>query len=127
VVVDWPREATSAPVQPHSPGNVRLGPPTGSFGGFTIEEIGRVVMPHMASFRACYQQELQRTPGIHGTLHVHIQIGGDGHVQAVDTAAPDSTLHSDAVARCVMGHIESLRFPDKGGIASLNYAFEFTQ
>jgi hypothetical protein len=124
VVVNWPPEETSEPVKP---GNVRLDPPTGSLGGFTLEEIGRVVVPRMGNFRACYQRELQRTPGIHGTLHVHIQIGRDGHVQAVDTAAPDSTLHSDAVAHCVIGHIESLRFPDKGGIASLNYAFEFTQ
>lgn len=121
VIVDWPPEVTSAPVI------LRFDPPSGSSGGLTIEDIQRVVDARMAAFHACYQNELRRAPGIHGTLLVRLQIGGGGQVQAVDTAAPGSTLHSDAVAQCVTSQVKHLRFPAKGSIALVSYPFEFTQ
>jgi hypothetical protein len=102
--------------------------PSGDFGGLTAEEIDRVVKARSGVFRACYQKELNHTPGIGGKLLIHFKIGGDGVVQAGSTAtASGSTLRNDAVEQCVKSNVNRLKFPAKGGIANVNYPFVFTQ
>ncbi|HEU4729274.1 MAG TPA: AgmX/PglI C-terminal domain-containing protein [Kofleriaceae bacterium] len=102
--------------------------PAGDFGGLTAEEIDRVVKARAGIFRACYQKELNHTPGIGGKLVIHFKIGGDGTVQAGNTStAGGSTLRNDAVESCVKSNVNRLRFPAKGGIANVNYPFVFTQ
>ena len=108
---------------------VAFAEPSGDFGGLTAEEIDRVVKASRGLFRACYQKELNHTPGIGGKLVVHFRIGGDGRVQSANTAtASGTTLHNDAVEQCVKRNINTmLHFPAKGGIANVNYPFVFTQ
>ncbi|TMQ09974.1 MAG: AgmX/PglI C-terminal domain-containing protein [Deltaproteobacteria bacterium] len=108
---------------------VAFAEPSGDFGGLTAEEIDRVVKASRGLFRACYQKELNHTPGIGGKLVVHFRIGGDGRVQSANTAtASGTTLHNDAVEQCVKRNINTmLYFPAKGGIANVNYPFVFTQ
>ena len=102
--------------------------PSGDFGGLTAEEIDRVVKARAGVFRACYQKELNHTPGIGGKLIIHFKIGGDGTVQAGNTAtAGSSTMHNDTVEQCVKSNVNRLKFPAKGGIANVNYPFVFTQ
>lgn len=140
VVVEWSPEIPSSPDKPlpgsgsvtstDAPGAVHVAfdPPTGDFGGLTVDEIQHVIEAQIGVFRACYQKELLHTPGIRGKLVVRIQIGGDGRGQAVDSPASSaSTLHSEAVAQCVISQIDRLRFPAKNHMASVTYAFEFTQ
>ena len=68
------------------------------------------------------------SPGVAGTLVVHIAITGDGLVHAVDRPAADTgTLSSEAVARCVIDHIKQLRFPAKGRTANPTYAITLSQ
>jgi hypothetical protein len=79
-------------------------------------------------FRACYQKELNHTPGLGGKLIIHFKIGGDGVVQTGNTStAGGSTMHNDAVEQCVKSNVNRLKFPAKGGIANVNYPFVFTQ
>ncbi|HET7501062.1 MAG TPA: AgmX/PglI C-terminal domain-containing protein [Kofleriaceae bacterium] len=102
--------------------------PAGDFGGLTAEEIDRVVKARAGVFRACYQKELNHTPGIGGKLVIHFKIGGDGTVQAGNTStAGGSTLRNDGVESCVKSNVNRLKFPAKGGIANVNYPFVFTQ
>jgi hypothetical protein len=107
---------------------VAFSTPSGDFGGLTAEEIDRVVKARAGVFRACYQKELNRTPGIGGKLIIHFKIGGDGTVQAGNTATSGgSTMRNDTVEQCVKSNVNRLKFPAKGGIANVNYPFVFTQ
>jgi hypothetical protein len=110
------------------PVQVAFAEPSGDFGGLTAEEIDRVVKARAGVFRACYQKELNHTPGIGGKLLIHFKIGADGTVQAGNTStAGGSTLRNDAVEQCVKSNVNRLKFPAKGGVANVNYPFVFTQ
>jgi hypothetical protein len=110
------------------PVQVAFAEPSGDFGGLTAEEIDRVVKARAGIFRACYQKELNHTPGIGGKLLIHFKIGADGTVQAGNTTtASGTTLHNDAVEQCVKSNVNRLKFPAKGGVANVNYPFVFTQ
>ncbi len=110
------------------PVQVAFSEPSGDFGGLTAEEIDRVVKARAGIFRACYQKELNHTPGIGGKLLIHFKIGADGTVQAGNTTtASGSTLRNDAVEQCVKSNVNRLKFPAKGGVANVNYPFVFTQ
>jgi hypothetical protein len=109
-----------------SPGPGAVGP-SGDFGSLTADEIDRVITARAGVFRACYQKELNHTPGIGGKLIIHFRIGGDGAVKydSLGTAG-GSTLRNDDVERCVLVNVGHLRFPAKGGGASVIYPFVFT-
>jgi hypothetical protein len=103
---------------------VALQDPEGDFAGLTAEEINRVVKARAGVFKACYQHELNRSPGLGGKIVVHFVIGGDGVVKSAKTAG-GSTLRNDAVESCVTSNIMRLKFPAKGGQANVNYPFLF--
>jgi outer membrane biosynthesis protein TonB len=98
---------------------------SGDAGGYTEDEINRVVKAAAGRFRACYQKELNRTPGIGGKIVVRFKIGPDGGVQS---AAPTggSSLSNEAVQSCVARNVQMLRFPPKGAIANVTYPFVFS-
>lgn len=97
---------------------------SGDFSGLSKEEIDRVVKARAGVFRACYQKELNRSPGIGGKLIINFVIDSGGTVKSARTNG--GTLKSDAVESCVKGNIMRLKFPAKGG-AIVNYPFVFTQ
>ena len=110
------------------PVQVAFAAPSGDFDQLTAEEIDRVVRARAGVFRACYQKELNHTPGIGGKLVIHFKIGGDGVVQPGNTqTSSGSSLRNDAVEQCVKSNVNRLKFPAKGGIANVNYPFVFTQ
>jgi hypothetical protein len=96
----------------------------GDFGGLTAEEINRVVKARAGIFRACYQTELNRSPGLGGKLVVSFQIGGDGIVKSSKVSGASSMRNSN-VESCVKSNIMRLKFPAKGGLANVNYPFLF--
>jgi len=96
----------------------------GDFGGLTAEEINRVVKARAGIFRACYQGELNRNPGLGGKLVVAFQIGGDGIVKSAKISG-GSSMRNDNVESCVRSNIMRLKFPAKGGLANVNYPFLF--
>ncbi len=99
---------------------------TGDFGGYTEDEINRVVKARAGVFRACYQKELNRSPGLGGKLVVRFKIGADGSVQSAANAG-GSSLSNDAVESCVKSNVMRLKFPPKGAIANVTYPFVFSQ
>ncbi|HLL20923.1 MAG TPA: AgmX/PglI C-terminal domain-containing protein [Kofleriaceae bacterium] len=99
---------------------------TGDFGGYTEDEINRVVKARSGVFRACYQKELNRSPGIGGKLVMRFKIGADGAVQTAANAG-GSSLSNDAVEQCVKSNVMRLKFPPKGAIANVTYPFVFSQ
>ena len=110
------------------PIQVAFAAPSGDFDQLTAEEIDRVVRARAGVFRACYQKELNHTPGIGGKLVIHFKIGGDGVVQSGNTqTSSGSSLRNDAVEQCVKSNVNRLKFPAKGGIANVNYPFVFSQ
>lgn len=102
------------------------GDTSGDFGGLTAEEIDRVVRARAGIFKACYQKELNHSPGLGGKLVIHFKIAGDGTVSAANTGG-GSTLRNGAVESCVNGNVMRLKFPAKGGAANVNYPFVFSQ
>jgi hypothetical protein len=103
---------------------VRMEEATGDFNGLSKEEIDRVVKARAGVFRACYQKELNRSPGIGGKLVIHFVIAADGSVKSSSTQG--GSLRNEGVESCVKGNIMRLKFPAKGG-AIVNYPFVFTQ
>lgn len=103
---------------------VRMEEATGDFNGLSKEEIDRVVKARAGVFRACYQKELNRSPGIGGKLVIHFVIAADGTVKS--SATQGGSLRNEGVESCVKGNIMRLKFPAKGG-AIVNYPFVFTQ
>ena len=104
--------------------SVKLEEPTGDFNGLTKEEIDRVVKARAGVFRACYQKELNHTPGLGGKLIMHFVIAGDGSVKSASTAG--GSLRNAGVEDCINNNIMRLHFPAKGG-AIVNYPFVFSQ
>jgi hypothetical protein len=103
---------------------VHLEEATGDFSGLSKEEIDRVVKARAGVFRACYQKELNRTPGIGGKLVINFVIAADGSVKSTRTGG--GSLRNAEVEGCVKNNIARLKFPAKGG-AVVNYPFVFTQ
>jgi hypothetical protein len=103
---------------------VSIGEMSGDPGGLTKEEIDRVVRSRAGVFRACYQKELNRSPGIGGKMVIHFVISGDGTVKSANGAG--GTLKNDGVESCITSNVMRLRFPAKppGGI--VNYPFVFS-
>jgi hypothetical protein len=105
---------------------VAVGEMTGDPGGLTAEEINRVVKARAGVFRACYQKELNRSPGLGGKLVVKFKIDGQGVVQAASQAG-GSSLSNESVTSCVTANVMRLKFPAKGGMANVTYPFVFSQ
>jgi outer membrane biosynthesis protein TonB len=103
---------------------VSIGEMSGDPGGLGKSEIDRVVRSRAGVFRACYQRELNRSPGIGGKMIIHFVIGGDGVVKSANGVG--GSLRNGAVESCVTSNIMRLRFPAKppGGI--VNYPFVFS-
>jgi len=105
---------------------VALEDATGDFSGLSKDEIDRVVRARAGVFKACYQKELNRSPGLGGKLVVRFKIGSDGAVQTAANAG-GSSLSNDAVEQCVKSNVMRLKFPPKGAIANVTYPFVFSQ
>ena len=106
------------------PISVAVGEAEGDLEGLTAEEIRRVVTARQGVFRACYQKELNRSPGLGGKLVIHFVIGGDGVVKSAKSGS-GSTLHNESVEECVNSNVMRLHFPAKGGLSNVNFPFIF--
>ncbi len=107
-------------------GVVATGAASGDFGGLTKEEIDKVVRSRQGLVKSCYQQQLDRSPGIGGKLVVSFSIAATGEVTRSKIDGGKSSLRNAAVEECVLRQINKLRFPAKGG-GFVNYPFIFSQ
>jgi len=100
----------------------RIGPDDGPH--LTANEVDREVRRHAGMFKACYQQQLNRTPDLAGSLVMRFVIAADGTVSNVKVARDN--LGNDTVAACMTRNIRTqLKFPPKGG-AKVTYPFVFS-
>jgi hypothetical protein len=104
--------------------SVTLDDAGGDFGGYTADEIHRVVKARAGIFRACYQKELNRTPGLTGKVVIDFTIAEDGTVAR--SAVKSTTMNNENVELCIRRNIERLRFPAKGTRANVTYPFVFS-
>ena len=105
---------------------VQTGSASGDFSGLTKAEIDRVVKSRSGLMKACYQRELNRAPGLGGTLVVSFRIKADGTVQSARVVPGKSTLRNSSVESCITRQITGLKFPAKGG-GLVNYPLIFSQ
>lgn len=105
---------------------VQTGSASGDFSGLTKADIDRVVKSRSGLMKACYQRELNRAPGLGGTLVVTFRIKPDGTVQSARVVPGKSTLRNSSVESCVTRQITGLKFPPKGG-GVVNYPLIFSQ
>lgn len=94
-------------------------------GGLDREIIQRVVRQNRAGIKACYEQELQKSPGLSGEVTMAFTIGPRGDVLSVTKA--QSTLNHGGVEQCVMQRIRRWVFPEPkgGGMVKVRYPFRF--
>jgi hypothetical protein len=105
--------------------SVAVGEMSGDPGGLSAEEINQKVKSKGGVFRACYQKELNRSPGIGGKLVIRFKIGGNGVVKDAAVAG-GSTLANAGVSECVIRNVNSLKFRAVGGISNVTYPFVFS-
>jgi hypothetical protein len=134
--VGFGREAGSLGRHGH-PGNAdRIGPDlrgrTGSgpdirlleattFGGLSKETIQRIVRTHRSRIRHCYEIALRDSSDVTGRVTVGFVIAPQGNVQSAETRA--NTTESDALARCILGVVQRINFPQADGITACTYPF----
>jgi hypothetical protein len=104
---------------------ISVGEATGDFSGLSKEEIDKVIRLRSGVFRACYQNQLNRTPGLGGKMVVGFTIAADGTVKSVRVDG-SSTLRNADVESCIKSNVARLKFPAKGG-AIVTYPFIFSQ
>ncbi len=111
----------------NAPREVKVGISSGSGdpGGYSMDEIDRVVKARAGVFRACYQKELNRSPGIGGKISIFFKINGEGTVTAANVK--DNTVKNSEVESCVKSNVMRLKFPPKGRGAQVTYPFVFSQ
>jgi hypothetical protein len=89
------------------------------------EAIQRVVRASFGRFRGCYEQGLQRDPGLEGRVATKFVIARDGSVSMVSVA--ESSLPDASVAKCVERAFYGLTFPEpEGGIVTVVYPIAFS-
>jgi hypothetical protein len=95
-------------------------------GGGVLEktEIELVLKQRMTLFMRCYQRELQRDPGLKGTVVVRFVIDRDGTIRHSHLRA--TSLHNPVVEECVVDEVDETRFPrPSGGTVVVSYPFNF--
>ena len=81
--------------------------PQVAIGAITDDAVSRVVRSRAGMYRACYQKELNRQPGLAGRLDVSMVIDAGGSVQ---NAMAGGSM-GNAVSSCIQSNLRRLKFP----------------
>jgi hypothetical protein len=82
-------------------------------GSLPPAQIKQVIRDSLRALKKCYEYGLLRNPKLEGRVSVRFVIELDGSVH--DSTLDSSTLPDDEVARCVVNHMTTLRFPEPDG------------
>jgi TonB family protein len=100
-------------------------PPSKGTGTVKRENIDHTIKSHMTRFRSCYQRQLQRRPGLKGTVVMEITIRTDGTLRSASVA--ETSLHDPAVETCLSDELMRLEFaPPRRGEVVVRYPFTFS-
>lgn len=90
-------------------------------GGLDKDVIRGVIRQRLPQFRACYESELLRDPGLAGTVTVKFVINAAGKVTKASAGGM-----IEPVARCVSAVIQRIEFPEPKGGGTVNVTYPFT-
>lgn len=88
--------------------------------------IQKVVRQHANELRSCYERELAKVKGLNGRIVVMFIISSQGYVTTA--IVKETTMKNKNVESCITNSIKFWRFPAPkgGGMAQVEYPFEFT-
>lgn len=92
-------------------------------GPLDIQIIRRVIRRHISDVKLCYEQQLEKKPGLSGRLMVQFTIAPTGEVVA--SALQSSTMGDAKVESCTVQAVWRWEFPrpEGGGIVDVTYPF----
>jgi outer membrane biosynthesis protein TonB len=84
-----------------------------------------VIQRYAAGIQFCYENELNRQPGLRGKLVVALSVAASGEV--VEATVVQNTLGSSRIASCALSQIRQWKFPAiSGGVTNFQTPFVFT-
>jgi hypothetical protein len=87
-------------------------------------EVQKLVRQYAPGVKSCYARMTKEGDLRTGKAIVSFQIGGDGHVQAVNVDAP--AFDGSQLASCIDGQVARWQFPpSQKGLAASSYPFVF--
>ena len=94
-------------------------------GSIDKEAVRRVVRNNRRQLQACYENELSRSPDLHGKIIVQWEIGAGGVV--TDAKIKSSTMNNSSVENCITSRLRAWRFPEPPAntAAVVNFPFVF--
>ena len=92
-------------------------------GGLSRYAINATIAKYLSQVRRCYENELNKTPGLEGLVTVGFQINGQGRLNYAKVIK--SSLGSPAAESCITKKMMNWKFPKpKGGVTqNINYPF----
>lgn len=96
-------------------------------GGLDKDQINEVIMRHLGQIRYCYEQGLQKQPGLSGRVAVKFQIAGSGRVSLA--GVKHSSVRSAQIEGCIVSKVKTWNFPKpQGGVnVAVTYPFVLTR
>ena len=92
-------------------------------GGLTSGEVARIVRQNLNQIRHCYEQLIQRQPGVRGKVEVGFIIVADGRVG--DAKIISSNMDNSNFKNCILSRISNLKFPKPRGGAKVDVKYPF--
>jgi len=84
-----------------------------------------VIQRYAAGIQFCYENELNRQPGLRGKLVVALSVSASGEV--VEANVVQNTMGSSRIAACALSQIRQWKFPAiAGGVTNFQTPFVFT-
>ena len=92
-------------------------------GGLSRYVVQATIAKYLSQVRACYEEGLQRNPGLKGTVDVAFTIRGNGKVKS--SRVRKSSLGDKKVEKCITTKMRGWNFPKpRGGVdVNVNYPF----
>jgi len=94
-------------------------------GGLSRDVINRIIQRHYNEVKYCYEKELTKDPSLYGKVTVSFLIEGTGRVG--DALVQQSTMGSEPVETCIVGHVRRWAFPapEGGSTVQVTYPYVF--
>lgn len=92
-------------------------------GGLSRYAINATIAKYLSQVRRCYENQLNKQPGLEGLVTVSFQINGTGMLNY--SKVKNSSLKSPVVEKCITNKMMNWKFPKpKGGVnVNINYPF----
>ncbi|MAX65446.1 MAG: AgmX/PglI C-terminal domain-containing protein [Bacteriovoracaceae bacterium] len=92
-------------------------------GGLSRYAVNATIAKYLSQVRRCYENQLNKNPGLEGLVTVNFQINGSGRLDF--SKIKNSTLNNSKVESCITTKMMTWKFPKpKGGVkVNIDYPF----